>query len=105
MLHSKVDGCCMEVFGTRLLGRRFWGRICYDGLLCTDLNSAWWAEDGQRLSGDGRWFYGRGGGRMFHSKVDGCCMELFGRRVPDPDVFQRRKPHVDQIHRASPLRD
>ena len=38
MLHSKVDGCCMELFGTRLLGREFWGRVFYDGLLCTDFN-------------------------------------------------------------------
>ena len=37
-MHSKVNGCCMELFGTRLLGRGFWGRAFYDGLLCTDSN-------------------------------------------------------------------
>jgi hypothetical protein len=38
MLHSKVDCCCMELFGTKLLGQGFWGRFFYDGLLSTDLN-------------------------------------------------------------------
>ena len=27
MLHSKVDGCCVELFGTSLLGRGFWERV------------------------------------------------------------------------------
>jgi len=78
MLPFKVDGCWMGVFGTGLLELGFWGRVSF----MTGCFARTRIEPGGRRmhrgrTEDGRRFDGREGGQLLHSKVDGCCMDLF----------------------------
>jgi hypothetical protein len=79
MLHSNVDICWMDFFGRDYLDGDFGGGFFMTG--CFARNSI---EPGGRWldicqTEDGRRFDGREGGRMLHSKVDGCWVEDLGR--------------------------
>ena len=66
-----------------------WGRVFCDGLIWTEL-----VEPGGRRLDRGmteveRMFDGRESGRVLHSKVNGCWMGVFGKRLSGPGFWGR----------------